>query len=150
MAHRPKVCLLLRAWTIYCGFEAHSEHVRISRCCLVNLETQRSICFLSKELYRMSKIYDIHSYHFVTCIRVRVIYKTGFEFDDWIYWHLIHTHTHTHNSGLQAIQLYRWFTHLQFTVTHALGFSVFTNRILATDLHKSVTSNHTWSLLLTV
>jgi hypothetical protein len=39
-----------------------------------------------------------------------------------------------HNSGLQAIIAYRYFHTLQFTVTHALGFSVFTSRILATDL----------------
>jgi hypothetical protein len=33
---------------------------------------------------------------------------------------------------------------LQFTVTHALGFSVFTSRILATDfMSPTVTSNHT-------
>jgi hypothetical protein len=33
---------------------------------------------------------------------------------------------------------------LQFTVTHALGFSVFTSRILATDYNSyTVTSNHT-------
>jgi hypothetical protein len=31
---------------------------------------------------------------------------------------------------------------LQFTVTRALGFSVFTSRILATDLQQSVISNH--------
>jgi hypothetical protein len=31
----------------------------------------------------------------------------------------------------------------QFTVTHALGFSVFTSRLLATDLNtQTITSNH--------
>jgi hypothetical protein len=39
--------------------------------------------------------------------------------------------------GLQAVQRYRYSTHFQFTVTHALGFSVFTSRILATDLSQS-------------
>jgi hypothetical protein len=51
----------------------------------------------------------------------------GFGSDDWIYWHLIHTH----NSRLQAIQRFRYSTHF------ALRFTVFTNRILATDLHLS-------------
>jgi hypothetical protein len=32
---------------------------------------------------------------------------------------------------------------LLFTVAHALGFSVFTSRILATHLQQSVASNHT-------
>jgi hypothetical protein len=44
---------------------------------------------------------------------------------------------YSHNSGLQAIQLYRCFHALKFTVTHTLGFSVFTSRILATDLLQS-------------
>jgi hypothetical protein len=39
---------------------------------------------------------------------------------------------------------------LQFTVTHALGFTVFTSRILATGLYSlTVTSNHTLSFLFT-
>jgi hypothetical protein len=45
---------------------------------------------------------------------------------NWIYWHLTHT-----TSGLQAIHRYRWSTH--FTVHR----SVFTSRILATDLRHS-------------
>jgi hypothetical protein len=45
---------------------------------------------------------------------------------------------HSRNSGLQAIQRYRYFTHtLQFTVAHTLEFSVFTSHILATDLQQS-------------
>jgi hypothetical protein len=44
--------------------------------------------------------------------------------------HLIHSH----NSELHTIQSYRYSTHFQFTVTHAQVFSVFTSRILATDL----------------
>jgi hypothetical protein len=47
--------------------------------------------------------------------------------------HLIHSHS----SGLQVIQLHRYSTHFQFTVAHAVGFSVFTSRILATDLSHS-------------
>jgi hypothetical protein len=61
---------------------------------------------------------------------VGVTYRRGFVLDDWIYWQLVHSH----NSGLQAIQRYRYSTHFQFTVAHALGFSVFTSRVLATDL----------------
>jgi hypothetical protein len=41
---------------------------------------------------------------------------------------------YTFNLGLQAIELYRFSIHFQFTLPHALGFSVFTSRILATDL----------------
>jgi hypothetical protein len=59
----------------------------------------------------------------------------GFELVDGIYCTLC-----INNSGLQAIQRYRWSTHtLQFTITHALRFSVFTSRILATDLEQSHT-----------
>jgi hypothetical protein len=59
--------------------------------------------------------------------RVGVTYKTVLE---WMIdlMHLIHSH----NSGLQAILPYRFSTHFQFTVAHALGFSVFNSRILVT------------------
>jgi hypothetical protein len=42
-----------------------------------------------------------------------------------------------HSSGLQVIQHYRYSPQFQFTVAHALGLSVFTSRILATDLSQS-------------
>jgi hypothetical protein len=48
--------------------------------------------------------------------RVGVIYKMGFGSDDWYY------------SAISDLR------NLQFNVTRALGFSVFTSRILATDL----------------
>jgi hypothetical protein len=64
--------------------------------------------------------------------RVGVTYKTGFGFDDSIYCTL-----YIHSLGLREIQRYRYSTHIQFTVTHALHFSVFTSRILATDLSQS-------------
>jgi hypothetical protein len=54
--------------------------------------------------------------------------KTGFGLDYWIYWHPIHT-----TQNYRQLQRHRWSTHLQFTVTHALGFSVVASRILATD-----------------
>jgi hypothetical protein len=54
-------------------------------------------------------------------------YKTGFGLDDWIYCTLyIHT--------VRDYRQYNATLHTsQFTVTHALGFSVYTSRILATD-----------------
>jgi hypothetical protein len=52
----------------------------------------------------------------------------GFGLHDWIYWHLIHTtRSYRHYSATADLHT------LQFTVTHSLGFSVFTSRILATD-----------------
>jgi hypothetical protein len=61
--------------------------------------------------------------------RIGVTRKMDFGLDDWICYTL-----QIHNLGLQEIQLYRYSTHFQFTVTHSLGFSVFTSRILVTDL----------------
>jgi hypothetical protein len=53
--------------------------------------------------------------------------------DDWIYCTLyIHT-----VRDYRSLQRYRYSTHFQFTVAHALGFFVFTSRILATDLSQS-------------
>jgi hypothetical protein len=41
------------------------------------------------------------------------------------------------------LQRYRYITHFQFTVPHALGFSVITSRLLATDINtETSTSNH--------
>jgi hypothetical protein len=48
-------------------------------------------------------------------------------------------------SSLNHTQLYRYrySTHFQFTVAHALGFFVFTSRVLVTDLNtETSTSNH--------
>jgi hypothetical protein len=56
-----------------------------------------------------------------------VTYKTGSGFDDWIYWHLVHKIRDYRQCNAIA-DLHT----LQFTVTHALRFSVFTSRILAT------------------
>jgi hypothetical protein len=64
---------------------------------------------------------------------LRVTYKTGFGFDDWIYWHLIHSQLGT-TGNCRAIANFHT---LQFTVTHALGFSVFASCILTTDLWQS-------------
>jgi hypothetical protein len=46
------------------------------------------------------------------------------------------TRSFSYTQITQEIQRYRWFTHIfQFTVAHALGFSVSTSRLLATDHH---------------
>jgi hypothetical protein len=57
---------------------------------------------------------------------------TGSGLDDWIYWHRIHSTRNYRQYGAVAI-----LHTLQFTITHALGFSVSTSRILATDLSQS-------------
>jgi hypothetical protein len=71
--------------------------------------------------------------------------QTGFGFDDWVYWHLIHT-----TWDYRQLQCYRYSHTLQVTVTHTLGFSVLVV-ISWQRIHNSltVTSNHTWSLLCT-
>jgi hypothetical protein len=59
-----------------------------------------------------------------------VTYKKGLGLDDWIYCTLyIHT--------VWDYRRYSYSIHYQFTAAHALGFSVFTSRILATDLSQS-------------
>jgi hypothetical protein len=61
-----------------------------------------------------------------------VAYMTGFGLDDWIYWHLIHSaRDYRPYSAIADSHT------LHLTVTHALWFSVFTSRILATDLWQS-------------
>jgi hypothetical protein len=58
------------------------------------------------------------------------ICKTGFRLDDWIYCTLyIHT-TRDYKQYSAIVDLHT----LQFTVRHAVGFSVFTSHILATHL----------------
>jgi hypothetical protein len=66
------------------------------------------------------------------CLSVWMTYKTGF----WIGWLDLLT-PYTHHWELQAIQRYRYLHTLQFTIIHTLGFSVFSSRILATDLYRS-------------
>jgi hypothetical protein len=68
--------------------------------------------------------------YIVTCI---LTYKTGSGLDDWIYCTL-YIHTTLDYRQHSAIGILHTF---QFTVTHAVGFSVFTSRILATDLLQS-------------
>jgi hypothetical protein len=62
--------------------------------------------------------------------RVGVTYKTGFGLNGWIYCTL-YIHTVRDCKQYSAIAIVHT---LESTVTHALQFSVFTSRILATDL----------------
>jgi hypothetical protein len=64
--------------------------------------------------------------------RVWVTYKTGFGLDDGFIAPYTCTFTQLRNTGnYSAITILHA---LQFTVAHALGFSVFNSRILATGL----------------
>jgi hypothetical protein len=84
----------------------------------------------------MNPAYNV-MYHFlridfniVTCRCVCVTYTTGSGLDDWIYCPL-----YIHNSELQAITaLSLIYTLYSLSLHNTLGFSVFTSRILATDL----------------
>jgi hypothetical protein len=66
---------------------------------------------------------------YVMCRGLCVTYRRVL---DWIYWHLIRT-TRNYRQYSAMADLHT----LQFIVTHALGLSVFTSRILATDLSQS-------------
>jgi hypothetical protein len=58
---------------------------------------------------------------------LRISYNTGFELGNWICWHLIpSTRDYGQYSAIADLHT------LQFTVTHALGFSVFTAHIVTT------------------
>jgi hypothetical protein len=64
---------------------------------------------------------------------VGVTYKTDFRLDDWIYCTLyIHT-TRDYRQYSAIADLHT----LEFTITHAVGFCIFTSHILATDLQSS-------------
>jgi hypothetical protein len=71
--------------------------------------------------------------------RVGVTYKTGFGLDVWIYCTL-YIHTIRDYRQYYAIAILHT---LRFTTAHALGFSDFTSRTLATDLSVSLTLQFT-------
>jgi hypothetical protein len=75
-----------------------------------------------------------------------VTYKTGF----WTGWlNLLHL-IHSHSSGLQEIQRYRWSTH--FPVHSCSRTRILSSLVVSwQQIYHSptVTSNHTWSLLVT-
>jgi hypothetical protein len=79
-------------------------------------------------------VYHPTRHNIVTC---RGDYGRGFGLDDWIYSHFIHRTRHYRQYSAIA-DLHT----LRFTVTHALGFSVFTGRILATDFIRVSLSFH--------
>jgi hypothetical protein len=79
------------------------------------------------------RLSNISKLHIVTCKVFRVSYKTGLGWDDWIYCTLyIHT-TRDYRQYSAIADLHAF----QFNIANALGFSVFTSRILATDLKPS-------------
>jgi hypothetical protein len=58
---------------------------------------------------------------------------TGSSSDDWIYWHFGYTLSLNYNYYSALTDLHTF----QFTVTHALGFSVFIIRLVVTELKQS-------------
>jgi hypothetical protein len=89
------------------------------------------------KLYSKLKIVNVELYNLYFSQNIVTIFgglrdlQTGFELDDWIYRHLIHiTPDYRQYSAIADLQI------LQFTVTYALGLSVFSSRTLATDLYK--------------
>jgi hypothetical protein len=91
------------------------------------------ILVLSTALNCTNLSYNRSSLYSVTCIGARMTKITGSSSDGWIYWHFSHKYYSTiadlHN--------------LQFTIPHALGFSVFTSCFLTTELNTwTITSNH--------
>jgi hypothetical protein len=72
-------------------------------------------------------------------LRVHVTKIMGSSLDDWIYWFLLCTVSLNYKPYSSIADLHTF----QFTVAHALGFSVSTSRILETDLNTdTITSNH--------
>jgi hypothetical protein len=69
---------------------------------------------------------------------VRMTNVTGSSSDDWIYWHLVTIFlNYKQYSAITDLHTF------QFTAAHALGFSIFTSRLLAMDLNtETSTSNH--------
>jgi hypothetical protein len=70
-----------------------------------------------------------------TSFKVHATKMTGSSSDDWIYYHLV-THSHLIPLTYNAIDNLH---HLQHTVAHALGFFIFTSRLLATALNTETT-----------
>jgi hypothetical protein len=92
----------------------------------INFQTSGKLLSSTAFSYNHGDFNDI-----VTCWGVT--YKIGFGLDDWIYCTL-YIHTVWDYRQYSAIAILHTF---QFTITHALGFPVFTSRILATELSQS-------------
>jgi hypothetical protein len=84
------------------------------------------------------------SCNIVTYRMVGVTKITDPSSDDWIYWHFGYIYfNYNQYSAISDLH------NLQFIVAHAVGFCVFTSRLLATDLKtENSTSNHYEVLLL--
>jgi hypothetical protein len=70
---------------------------------------------------------------------VQVTRMMGSSSDDWIYWHfqlqpLLIAFTYRQYGAIADLH------HLQYTVAHALGFFLFTSRLLAMDLNTETTT----------
>jgi hypothetical protein len=76
---------------------------------------------------QLSEVYGVFNFdsNIVTCISD---YRRVFQLDDWVYWHIHSTRDYRQYSAIADLHTF------QFTVTHALGFSVFFRRIQAKDL----------------
>jgi hypothetical protein len=115
--HSPSWNSSKTKWKFYLSFYMHIKF----HWCIGDLSQQVFFLYI-----RIHTITYCHVYG-------RLTYKTGFGLDDWIYCTL-----YIHNSGLQVMQYTIAILHtFQFTVTHALGFSVFTSRILETVFSQS-------------
>jgi hypothetical protein len=96
-------------------------------------------CFCSPKLIAICRIWCEFELCELEIVRYKILSRTGVIYRwvlDWMIW-FIDT-LYIQNLGLQAIQRHCYSTH--FTVhrcTHTLGFSVFTSRILATNLSQS-------------
>jgi hypothetical protein len=114
-----------KTWPSLCNTENQSISLLLSGVFLWDIATKILISSIHATILLIF-------FHIVACRNLLVICKTGFGLNDWIYCTL-----YIHNSGLETIQRYHYSTHFQFTVAHALGYSVFTSCILATDLSQS-------------
>jgi hypothetical protein len=91
----------------------------VSHALYTNLELSSSILSFIIKICILSRV----------GILLRDLYD-GFSLHDWIYWQLIYSQLATTGNYSATAELHS----LQFTVIHAIGFTVFTSRILATDL----------------
>jgi hypothetical protein len=106
--------------------------------CIQNFKERRNLGPSSFQNYLLRYNYvciscPAYNYMFNILSRIRASYKMGFGLGDWIYC-TVYIHIFQDYRKYSAIVILHIF---QLTVAHALGFSVFTSRILATDLSQS-------------
>jgi hypothetical protein len=97
---------------------------------IANVSEVRSASIFGDEVSKMGELEYCHEFGGLC-----VPYKTGSGLVVWIYWQLLNT-TRNYSNYSNYSALADLHT-LQFTGAHALGSSVFTSRILATDLSQS-------------